>query len=308
MALREITMFGEKCKPEEAKRMLKYYEPLALEKDPRGFAVGFSGGKDSIVLAKIFQEAGVKHFYMYNITGLDAAELVFFKRKMFQQFRDKGYLCYDFMYEKNIIHMMEEHLTPPSRRMRYCCQELKEKRRSEIEGCLLSFGVRKFESNNRMARRNELEVYHGRKKVKIFSFDDNENRREFETCYSKGTPEIRVNPLAYWLNSDVWEFIHDRKIEYCCLYDEGFERLGCVGCPMAGKHREFEFQRFPYMKRIWEIGFQRMWDRRVSQGKGWWKGIKSISDLWDWWIEVNNTDEPMEGQMLMEEVEAYFAK
>ena len=43
--LREITLFGEKYKDKEAIKLLQFYEPLAFERDPRGYLVGFSGGK-----------------------------------------------------------------------------------------------------------------------------------------------------------------------------------------------------------------------------------------------------------------------
>jgi phosphoadenosine phosphosulfate reductase len=292
-------MFGEKYKPDEAIKMLKYYESLALERDKRGYAVGFSGGKDSLVLSKIFQESDVKHFYMYNITGIDPPELVYFKRKKFNEYREKGYLCYDFMHQKSIIQLLVEHLTPPTRKMRFCCAELKEKERPEVKGCVRSFGVRKYESNSRMKKRNELEAARGKDR-KIFSFDNDDNRRQFETCYSTGSPIIRINPLAYWYDSDVWDFIKDRKLEYCNLYDEGFERLGCVGCPMAGKHREIEFQRWPGLRRVWEIGFNKMWKARSAKGMGWWKGIKTESDLWDWWLEDTNMDIIIDGQTIFE--------
>lgn len=296
--LNEITLFGEKSKPEDAKAMLKYYEPLALERDPRGYCVGFSGGKDSLVLQKLFSESEVKHFCIYNITGLDAPELVYFKRKRFSEFRDNNILCYDIKYERNIISQMEYHCTPPTRLIRYCCEELKEHRPKDIQNCTMSFGVRKFESDSRSKNRDELEV--GRK---LFSFDDDEKRRNFEVCYAKGG-ETRVNPIAYWTDNDVWDFIHDRKLEYCSLYDEGFTRLGCIGCPMSGKNRVKEFERFPAIKRIWEKGFELMWIRREekkAKGKQYKIDFQTIGEWWDWWLELTPKQEyQIEGQILMD--------
>ena len=44
-----------------------------------------------------------------------------------------------------------------------------------------------------------------------------------------------INPIIDWEDEDVWEFINQYEIPYCSLYDEGFARLGCIGCPMSGK-------------------------------------------------------------------------
>jgi phosphoadenosine phosphosulfate reductase len=283
--LNELTFFGERNKDDTAVRLLRFYEALALERDPRGYAVGFSGGKDSLVLKELFREAGVKHFCQYKITGLDAPELVYFIRRKFAEYESAGVPCQSIMYKRNIMRQMEAHGTPPTRIIRYCCEELKEFRTADFANCVMSFGVRKYESNNRAQKRDELEVDRN-----LFSFDNSEKRKQFEICYATGNGgEIRVNPLAYWTESDVWEFIRDRKLEYCSLYDEGFNRLGCVGCPMAGKKRLMEFKRFPAFERIWRKGFDMMWNRRQERAKA---GLspplkfRSVEQWWDWWLEL----------------------
>ena len=58
-----------------------------------------------------------------------------------------------------------------------------------------------------------------------------------------------LNPIVDWTTDEVWEFIKEYKVRYCCLYDEGFERLGCIGCPMATvAERKREFERYPKYK------------------------------------------------------------
>ena len=74
-----------------------------------------------------------------------------------------------------------------------------------------------------------------------------------------------ICPILYWTEVDVWEFITQQKMEYCCLYDEGFKRLGCIGCPMAGKKRRENFDRWPGYEKIWKKGFDLYWNR--------WKGV-----------------------------------
>ena len=68
-----------------------------------------------------------------------------------------------------------------------------------------------------------------------------------------------VNPIIDWSDDEVWEFIHEYNVPYCGLYDEGFKRLGCIGCPMGSvKQRRFEFERYPKYKNLYLLAFQKM--------------------------------------------------
>ena len=84
------------------KRQLRYYEGLALHYDVRGYCVCTRAGKDSRVLGHLMRRAGVRHFYMPSVTGIDPPELVYFPRANFQVYRDMGYLIYDVMYQYSI--------------------------------------------------------------------------------------------------------------------------------------------------------------------------------------------------------------
>ena len=84
-----------------------------------------------------------------------------------------------------------------------------------------------------------------------------------EMCYKTHTTTI--NPIVDWTDEEVWEFIHEYKVPYCCLYDEGFKRLGCVGCPMGRrKNREREFERWPKYKALYLKAFERM----IAESRG----------------------------------------
>lgn len=68
-----------------------------------------------------------------------------------------------------------------------------------------------------------------------------------------------LNPIIDWEEEDVWDFIKTYNIPYCKLYDEGFTRLGCIGCPMATvKMRNAEFERYPKYKTAYMKAFERM--------------------------------------------------
>lgn len=281
----------------EAVKMIRYYETLALEYDPRGYCVSTSEGKDSRVLGHLFRRSGVKHFYLHSITGIDPPELIYFQRNNFQKYKDAGYLTYDVMYEKSMWQMMTEKLIPPMRNIRYCCGGFKEKRSIEQGNAVVSLGVRKFESSNRAKKRNELEVTTSNKSNVLMPFDNDENRRTFETCYQNF--EKRVNPLAYWTDADIWNYSDDVRLEQCCLYCEGFGRLGCIGCPMTNcKKRKREFERWPGFERLYVHTFDRMIRIRKEQGLR--MDFTTGRKWFDWWMSDTAQKKVDENQMLAE--------
>lgn len=86
-----------------------------------------------------------------------------------------------------------------------------------------------------------------------------------EMCYKTHT--TTVNPIVDWTDGEVWEFIKEYNIPYCTLYDEGFKRLGCIGCPMGSKEQRIrEFERWPKYKNLYMIAFQKMIENRNRGG------------------------------------------
>lgn len=283
----------------EAIKQIQYFEGLALEHDERGYCVCTSDGKDSRVLGHLFRRAGVKHFYLTSITGIDPPELVYFRRKNFQEYRDLGYLTYEIMYTKSIWQMMRKKLMPPMRNIRYCCEVLKETRYVEQCNALISLGVRKFESVGRMNKRNELEIVQPKKNI-ILPFDNDDNRKTFENCYKDN--EKRLNPIAYWTDEDIWNYSEAEHLEQCSLYQEGFHRLGCIGCPMArSAGRKQAFARWPGFERLWKKSFDDMYAIRVAQGKN--VSQASGAEWFDDWLNDRYTPEQDDMQMNLFESE-----
>ena len=103
-----------------------------------------------------------------------------------------------------------------------------------------------------------------------------------------------LNPIVYWTDEDVWQFTRQEKIPYCCLYDEGKTRLGCIGCPMATASRKQDLERYPGYKRAWQRAITRYYDiyHNVPNNRGeprWFdqptSNVKCADDLWRWWME-----------------------
>lgn len=58
-------------KIEKAVMLIQTFENQALSLSPDGYYVCFSGGKDSIVMAKLFEMSGVKYTLNYSNVTID---------------------------------------------------------------------------------------------------------------------------------------------------------------------------------------------------------------------------------------------
>jgi len=282
----QLNMFGQTSLEDKVNRAidrLRTFEP------PEGYYLAFSGGKDSQCIYHLAKEAGVKFDAHYSLTTVDPPELIYFIRDNYP----------DVIVEKPELSMwrlIEKKRMPPTRMVRYCCDVLKE---GGGIGRVVITGVRWAESSKRK-NRDVIEIIASRKKDKIkLNSDNDEDRRMFETCITKS--KRIVNPIVDWEDSDVWGYIKSRKLKYCRLYDEGFHRLGCVGCPMAGQAgRERDFKRWPKYKLNYIKAFQRMVDKRIEDGleTKWTTG----QEVFDWWMEYTKIpDLGIDGQIEMDE-------
>lgn len=230
------------------------------ENEPaEGYYGAFSGGKDSVIIKELARRAGVKVTWHYNVTTIDPPELVRFIR---EQHPD---VHWDRPKHGNFFHRMEKKGFP-TRVARWCCEEYKES--APPKGSVLIMGIRAAESPRR-AKTWKLVTFHTRTRA---------------WC---------ISPILPWSDAAVWEFIKGEKIPYCSLYDEGFKRLGCIGCPMARKAgKRMEFDRWPRFEALWKRSFQRIWERRGDpsyrqrDGRIWFGRVyfHNWEEMWEWWL------------------------
>ena len=264
--------------------LFRTFEAAALRFRPEGYYLAFSGGKDSVTIYWLAKMAGVKFTAHYHLTTVDPPELVRFIRKDYPEVQ----------VEKPELTMWElivKKQIPPLRRARYCCEVLKEQ---GGEGAFTVTGVRWQESRKREKRSN-LEILTSNDPIYL-NCDNEESRRQVETCALKGKRVL--NPIIDWTEEEVWRFIGTYHLSYCVLYDLGFRRLGCLGCPLAStKNREKEFARYPQYARAYIRAFDCMVEARTAAGKskGSWKDGESV---FRWWMYGNGKKEKqIEGQM-----------
>jgi phosphoadenosine phosphosulfate reductase len=258
--------FDGKNKVEVAIERLKMYEP------ENGYYLAFSGGKDSVVIKALADMAGVKYDAHYNLTTVDPPELVRFIKDVHP----------DVKIEKpdmTMWQLIKYEKFLPTRSMRFCCRELKER---GGKGRTIITGIRWGESPRRKnawnvatpsikqkSKRDEL--------VQRYKISDNDEKaRVIEICYTLG--KFVVAPIVDWTDADVWEFIKTEKIPYCKLYDEGFKRLGCIGCPMSNKRIE-DLLRWPtYYRRYMACAEWLIKNTKTE--------FKTAQEYMRWWLEL----------------------
>ena len=284
MALVENTLFGVEDKVANSIEALKTFEPAD------GYYVAFSGGKDSVVIKKLCDLAGVKYDAHYHVTSVDPPELVQFIKESYPDVKREipHYADGSPITMWNLIPKMK---APPTRVARYCCAKLKE---VGGYGRFVVTGVRWAESARRRASRGLLDVEESGKRTRFLNNDNDDARKYVESCFS--FKKTILNPIINWTDEDVWEFIHQYNVPYCKLYDEGFKRVGCIGCPISHRAAD-ELNRYPKYKANYIRAFDRMMRERERAGytsEKWTDG----QSVMDWWLSDRaRTDDPIEGQI-----------
>jgi phosphoadenosine phosphosulfate reductase len=243
----ENTIMGIHDKVMDAIEEIKAHEP------PEGYYVADSGGKDSSVVLDLVKRSGVKYQAYFHLTTVDPPELIRFLKKYHPETiitRPKT----------TMWKLMVKKRMPPTRIVRYCCQEFKE---GYGNGRIVVLGVRRKES-------------YGRSK-----------RKMIEACNKPSKNKILFRPIIDWSDYEVWEYIRKYNIPYCLLYDEGYKRIGCIMCPMVGKkNMRRHAARWPKYYNNYLRAFNRILDNNIESGRNgeYDRLFRDADEMMDWWI------------------------
>lgn len=251
-------------KVEKAVALLKGFRDVTACSPECKPVLCFSGGKDSVCIRALADMAGIEYDAAYNVTSIDPPELVRFIKTHHPDVRFVHRIDpRDGRIDSFFRHMVNYGVFP-TRLNRWCCEVFKHNvAHSEVK----IVGVRAAESAARA------------------------NRWKPITRWQNGKETV-LAPLLYFTDNDVWEFIRSRNLPYCELYDEGFRRLGCVGCPMAGYESKLnEFRRWPKYEALYRRAFAGIWAKRQgtisrTTRKEWFGSRKfhNPDELFEWWL------------------------
>lgn len=270
---------------------LKAFEP------DEPYHLCYSGGKDSDVIRILAQLANVKHELHHNLTSVDAPETVRYVKSIPD-------MHIDIPHDKDgnrvsMWSLIVKKGIPPTRLIRYCCSELKEK---GGEGKLKITGVRAAESVARKKNAGMVKILGKPKTTQktaegfgaeyetpskggiVMNMDNSSTRRLVEHCYR--TTSTMINPIIDWTDDDVWTFLHHYGCASNPLYQCGKSRIGCIGCPMqSNKKRLQEFEKYPKYKQLYISAFDKMLSTRIDcQSK---YSFKSGIDVFNWWVGID---------------------
>ena len=280
---------------------LRFASAQSLKLYEQPLVITYSGGKDSDVLLHLAGKSGIPYEVLHSLTTADAPETVWHVRETFRRLELANVKCVIDAHVQpdgkcaTMWNLIPKKMVPPTRIKRYCCEVLKE---NGGRGRFIATGVRWDESSRRKNSRGVIEVSHRDKNKRLILMDDNdESRMQFETCQLKG--QRTVNPIVGWTTADVWDYVAMEHIPVNPLYRCGFCRVGCIGCPMAGKSRTMEFAMYPKIKLAYIRAFDRMLEERRRRGKmdGGMRWGETGLDVFNWWMENG----VLPGQEVLEE-------
>lgn len=244
--------------------LLHKAEKIALNYDAeQGYYLAFSGGKDSQALYHMTQLAGVKFQGHMNLTSVDPPEVIRFVKRNYPEVEL-------IKPKKSIFQIAVEKQILPTMRVRWCCAEYKE---TAGAGKVTLIGIRRAESSRR-AKRNEVEISNKKFSGDLDGLDEYRQEQKAKRARRKskeqgvnitnadeeqtlgcihGKESLLISPIIHWTEKDVREFLNDVvRVPHCSLYDEGWHRIGCIGCPMSSqKQKMLENARYPHVKRGW---------------------------------------------------------
>lgn len=220
-------------KVDRAVKLLRLAEHEAKTFD-QPVEVCYSGGKDSDVLLHLTRLSGIQYRAIYKNTTIDPpGTIAHVKANGVEVMRPK----------KDFFTLVKEK-GMPTRRVRHCCEKLKEYKILEVA----VQGVRTAESSARAERYS---------------------KPQFCRMYN-ATDHVSVYlPVMDWTDRDVAEYIEAEGIKCHPLYydEQGCfhveRRLGCMGCPMPNHRGRPDFKAHPQLVKAW-IRAAQVWMQRPT--------------------------------------------
>lgn len=209
---------------EEAIERIKKFSKIA-EKLDYPIVLGFSGGKDSVVIYDLAKRAGIKFTSYFNHSFESPTTLKFIK---------KYYPDVKFRrpYNVGFLENIKKHNgILPTIDIAYCCSDYKHNKNNKDKAVIV--GVRRSES----FRRRKRSIIDRKKRIKKYVDD-----YFLSSCQSDvaGNVDVLLRPIIDWTDEDVWNYIKKYKLPVSSEY-EHCKRVGCLICPKRSLSRNYYY-------------------------------------------------------------------
>jgi phosphoadenylyl-sulfate reductase (thioredoxin) len=205
--LREIRSANERFyrqyKVEQAIEIIEQANKIFKDK----LAVGFSGGKDSLVILELALKVNPDITIVFNNTTVEFPESVRYTRWLAKEW---GLNLQITRPKKSFLTAVKEYGWATYEN-RWCCTPYKKEPTFEF-----------FDEQGIKAEITGTSRTESRYRMHLTPFK----------VFKDGL--IRVNPLYDWNYEEVWAYIRYNNLPYNPLYDLGFKRVGCWCCPLKG--------------------------------------------------------------------------
>lgn len=283
----------------EAQKVLKLAADMSKTYYHAPLIICYSGGKDSDVLLDIAKRnLKPDEFEVLNShTTVDAPETVYHIREVFKALEAYGIKTTikkpTYKGEPTTMwKLIEIKGMPPTRILRYCCSVLKE---ASTPNRMVAVGVRESESSGRRGR--DAFGVPGRRKADgewrtlqhtyaMFKIDQERSEDSYECEFikaCKGNKDTIINPIYKFTDRDVWDYVKEFNVPMNPLYEKGYRRVGCIGCPLGGsKNQIHEFLNYPTYKRAYIRAFDRMLASHDDRQRKY--NFKTGEEVFRWWL------------------------
>jgi 3'-phosphoadenosine 5'-phosphosulfate sulfotransferase (PAPS reductase)/FAD synthetase len=258
--------------------LLRYHQPLHIKEKLTmnriktfGFSlneniyVSFSGGKDSTVLLHLVRRVFPRTVAMFIDTGLEYPEIRQFvkstdnviiirpKMSFVEVISKYGYP----VITKEQSQFISEFRTTKSCNLKHTRIVGNKSNRGKISQKWLFLTKKPYQfkiSHQCCSKLKKDPAIEFEKRLGLFPIignmaEESQLRKQqyiSNGCNSFNSDRIKSNPLSFWSEKDIWDYIHKYNLAYSKIYDMGYKRTGCMFCGF-GVHDEPELNKFQKM-------------------------------------------------------------